>query len=101
MFSMHRGPSGRLAIPASGIRVDDILEELRSLERRLAAASPDTARPQRTQEVWEVYAALEKNIAFLKFRLRFESPGEFVELPQSSGEIEELARQASLPLSQG
>jgi hypothetical protein len=52
---------------------DDVI----SLTERLAGADAENA-------VWGVYAGTEKLIAILKFRLDYETPGVFTELPDSS-----------------
>jgi hypothetical protein len=39
------------------------------------------------QAVWEVYAGAEKLIAVLRFRLDYETPGTFTELPDASNQV--------------
>jgi len=52
-------------------------KDVLSLKERLAGFDPEE------QEIWEVYAATEKLIAILKFRLDYETPGVVTKLPEA------------------
>ena len=52
--------------------------EVLSLAGRLEAPDAETE-----DTVWQVYAATEKLIAVLKFRLDYETPGVFAKLPDA------------------
>jgi len=59
----------------------DVLSQVRRLE---------TPEPDTEKTVWEVYAATEKLIAVLKFRLDYETPGVFAKLPSAADPAELL-----------
>ncbi len=71
--------------------------EAATLEKRLADAL--SAAPEMDeQEVWEIYSGTEKLIAVLRFRLDYETPGVFTDLPDASdpaGLLERAGRQLS------
>jgi hypothetical protein len=77
-------------------------QEVVSLAEKLAQGGSDTERT-----VWEVYAAAEKLIAVLKFRLDYETPGVLAKLPDAGrpdvlvGGAAELLSQAAAELEQG
>jgi hypothetical protein len=76
-------------------------QEVLSLAEKLAGADAEE------NAVWEVYAATEKLIAVLKFRLDYETPGVFTKLPDASDPAEllkdarGLLQKASEQIAQG
>jgi hypothetical protein len=65
-------------------------KEVLALEKKLAAALAAGGADVDETAVWEVYSGTEKVIAVLKFRLDYETPGIFTELPDAGDPVELL-----------
>jgi hypothetical protein len=69
---------------------DRYQKEVLALEKKLSAALTAGGGDVDETAVWEVYAGTEKLIAVLKFRLDYETPGVFTELPDAGDPVELL-----------
>ena len=66
--------------------------------RKVAQAVSGGETQAGEQAVWEAYAGTEKLIAVLRFRLDYETPGAFVELPDSGDRRANLEKAESILL---